>query len=456
MTERDYTEQRLDSHDASVIDVAAVFSSFLIEYEKDPNYALELAARILLSECQLQMRIDVVSTALVEDPEACDVQGVSDDDIREWALKIGEMGIWNAIDDGGITPARFNAVLCHPLGLRVAGEELQRPVEFGEDSPRAAPATQLERSVTQPARQPQSSDTPEYAPQSVHSEDETEIGDGAAAIDSNRYMATPASLKVPASDAPSRRWSLSHTLPALAASLLAAISISWSMWLGSQNTSLRNTNASLRARIDRQAELSQKVTSLTKESLGRTVADSTPLYLSGDTTPNLVRQALLAATISSRSAALNGDEKADLERSRMLFEEAISLRQLEDPSKRNIVEKVTAAIWSGDLDRAEELVQSTELTPDDPAVINLKGVLAMYESEYREDARPDLQKEAESIFGEAAGKGELIAWINLAVVLKRQGRNDEAVKALKMYIENASADLADVVREFLPDTTSLP
>lgn len=264
--------------------------------------------------------------------------------------------------------------------------------------------------------------------------------------------------RVTARDTTSGHSSFRRIFPtiAIAASLLAAVSISWSLWLYSQNASLRNTNAWLTARIAGQAELSQKTTSLTKESLGRTVADSTPLYLSGDTTANLVRQALLAATISSRSAALSDDEKADLERSRMLFEEAISLQQLEDPSKRNMVEEVTASIWSGDLDRAEELLQSTELTPDDPAVINLKGVLAMYESEYREDARPDLQKEAESFFGEAAGKGELIAWINLAVVLKRQGRNDEAVKALKMYIENATADQAQVVREFLPDTPSLP
>lgn len=264
----------------------------------------------------------------------------------------------------------------------------------------------------------------------------------------NQDIVNPASLKMPANDTPSGQSSFRRSLPTFAASLLAAVSIAWSLWLSMQN-------ASLTARIDSQREFSRKATSLTKESFGRTVADSTPLYLSGNTTPSLIRQALSAATVSSRSAALNDDEKAKLERGRMLFEEAISLQQLGDRPEENIVEEVTAAIWSGDLDRAEELLQSTELIPDDPAVINLKGVLAMYESEYGEDTSPDLQKEAESFFREAADKGELIAWINLAILLKRQGRTEEAVNALKMYIENASADEAEAVREFLPDATNV-
>ena len=61
----------------------------------------------------------------------------NDDDISRWALTLGKLGIWNAIHDGAITPTQFNAVMCHPIGLRVAGEELHRTVEFEVDSPSA-------------------------------------------------------------------------------------------------------------------------------------------------------------------------------------------------------------------------------------------------------------------------------------------------------------------------------
>ena len=42
----------------------------MAEYDKDPNYALELATRILLSDSQVQMRMDLVATAKEDFPES--------------------------------------------------------------------------------------------------------------------------------------------------------------------------------------------------------------------------------------------------------------------------------------------------------------------------------------------------------------------------------------------------
>ena len=263
-------------------------------------------------------------------------------------------------------------------------------------------------------------------------------------------LAPAAEDELKASDTTLTRPSFRHYFPVLAASLLAAVSISWSLWLSSRNASLRNSNALLTARVERQTESLQKAAALTKESFADTVANSAPLYLSGRTTPGLIRRALQATRTASRSAALTDDQLSDLERSRKLFEGAASLLKPEDRS--TVIEDVTASIWSRNLDQAEELLQRTE-SSDNPAVINLKGVLAMYQSEYKENSEPNLKKEAESFFREAAGKGELIAWINLAILLELDGRTEEAVNALNSYIENAPADEAAVVRQFLPDTS---
>ena len=43
---------------SDLVDIEAVFSNFLQEYDKDPDNACSLIARILLAPDQLQMRIE--------------------------------------------------------------------------------------------------------------------------------------------------------------------------------------------------------------------------------------------------------------------------------------------------------------------------------------------------------------------------------------------------------------
>lgn len=109
------------------IDLELVTFSFGNEYRNNSEYAVFLAEDVLSNHVQLSLRIAYSEKAIRDLTEAGKLTNPveSDDEITDWATKLGKHGIRPAIEEGVLTPEQVHSVMRHPLGLQVASDRLR-------------------------------------------------------------------------------------------------------------------------------------------------------------------------------------------------------------------------------------------------------------------------------------------------------------------------------------------